>query len=247
MSNKLEFEVMKDGKKITLYAIKPSIEIEQKAVIQYAKSFAELSNSGAIFRERLKSIITEQKLWDEKKQKELDEIDARLQENVKLLPDANGKVYKKGLKLSELRKAALEIRMDRARRVRLLEPITRLDNATVEGLAEDARFNFLISQCIVDEFKKPYFASYDDYVSRGYDLDAKIAANKFHELMYGDLLEIEKQFPENDFLLKHKMCDDSLALVDKAGKYVDVDGNSLEDNTNEDKEKNEFEVEDDWV
>ena len=49
----------------------------------------------------------------------------------------------------------------------LISSRTNLDNNTAEGQADNARFNYLVSCCLVySDNKKGYFNSYEDYLNR---------------------------------------------------------------------------------
>lgn len=250
--NKKEFTVKKDDKEVKLVALRPTQAIRQRSEIEYAKAWgAYAKESGMLLEIALWDTLRKKNLWDDDRQKKLDEINKKMEENEKLLPDENGKVKKKGVTLSQARKAAIDIRIGRMERVRLLSDMTRLRQNTCEGLSENTRFNYLVSECIkYADTGDRYFASLQDYLERSNDKDAELAASEFANLYYDYDKDFDKNLPENSFLLKHKMCREDLSLTDKNGNLVDIDGNLIDDKgerLDKPKESDEvFELEDDW-
>lgn len=247
--NRIDYSVTKDGQEIRLAAVRPDVKTQQQAQIAYAKSYAELVTGGALLKAKLKDVVRTQKLWDDEKEAKLAALDKRLEECEKMLPDAQGRTAVRGLKKSDQRKAAVDMRVARIERVQLLEDLTRLENSTAEGLAENSRFSFLVAACTVHpETRKPYFKGVDDYAARGGDPDAFEAAQKFASLYYDVREDYERTLPENAYLLANGMCDPkTLALVGRDGARVDVDGNPVPEAEEAAAEPTEyFPVEDDW-
>lgn len=250
--NKKEFKIQKDGKEVTLAAIRPNQTIKQRAEIEYAKAWGSyVQEKGLILETALWDSLKKKNLWDEDKQKELDEVDKQLNECEDMLPDEKGKVKQKGVTLSKAREAAIKMRINRIRRVNLLKDFTELKSHTVEGLSDNARFNYLVSQCIVHaDTKKPYFENLQAYLDKADELDSVQSAREFAQLYYNFDPDFDKNLPENRFLLKYKMCrDGDLSLVDKQGNLVDILGNKVNEDGSPIGEvvvKEDFDVEDDW-
>lgn len=249
--NKREFTVKVDDKDINLAAIRPNQAVRQKSEIEYAKAWASYVKQGMILEVNLWSELRKQKLWDEDKQKQLEEIDKRLDEHQSMLPDEKGKVKKSGITLKKARDAAIQMRIDRIERVRLLSDFTRLKNNTCEGFADNTKFNYLVSNCIVyADTNKPYFTSLDDYLERSTNDDVIKAAEEFAYLYYEHDPDFDKSLPENKFLVKHNMCrKDNLALINKDGELVDIVGNKVDENGDvlvDKKVEEEFDITDDW-
>lgn len=250
--NKKEFTVDKDGKEVKLTVIRPSQAVKQRSEIEYSKAWGTYAKEpGILLETALWDTLRKKNLWDDDRQKQLDEIDKSMTENEKLLPDENGKVKQKGVTMSQARKAAINMRINRMKRVTLLSDVTKLRSNTCEGLSENSKFNYLVSQCTVyADTGKPYFASLQDYLDRANDKDAETAASEFATLYYDYDKDFDKSLPENAFLLKHKMCNDKLSLTDKDGNLVDIEGNKIDDKgerLDKPKESDEvFEIEDDW-
>lgn len=242
VKNKSEFEVEVGGKKIKLVAKRPDAAIRQQADMVWSKAWGEYAQKGVLLETKLRDVVRAQGVWDDAKEQRLKEIDDRIAANEAKLPNADGKVRQKGLRLSDVREAAIQMRIDRAERVLLLTEVTRLRNNTAEGLAENDRFNYLVANCIVDSEtgKKPHFKSVEDYKARGNDADAIAAATAFAALYYDHDPDFDKKLPENQFLLKYKMVDESLALINKDGHLVDTKGRLVDKNGHLINEAGEF-------
>lgn len=230
--NKVEFTVTVDGKEIPLVAVRPDQSVRQAAELVRSKAWGEAAQKGITLEAKLKDLIRQQGLWDDEKQAELDAIDKRISDNERKLPDANGKVRVPGLKKSDIRQAAIQMRRDRGRRVELLEPVTSLKNNTAEGHAENARFNFMLTKCVLrrdwGRGDQPYFGSVEEFLERGRDADAAVCAEKFAELYYGTDPNWLQQLPENQFLVKYGLADPETLELLLDGKAVNADGTLVE-------------------
>jgi hypothetical protein len=217
------FTVKIDGKDVEFQVRKPTQDQLNKAQRVQNRVFREAVEGGAILRAQIEAVMRQRKLWDDEKQKERDNLLAKLLEGEKKL--ATGKI-----KLSEARKIALEMRGNRWRLVLLNRDRNELDGNTAEAQAENARFNALVSMCTVyAKDGKPYYESYEDYLGREDDPVALPAASHFGRLYWGVDDEAEKKLPENKFLLKYKMCDEKMRLVDQKGRWVDEQGKLLDE------------------
>ena len=108
---------------------------------------------------------------------------------------------------------------------------TNLDSHTAEGQADNARFNYLVSACVVyKDSKKKYFKDYEDYLNRSSELVAIYGAQKLASMMYGLDSDFEKKLPENKFLIKYKLVNDNLEFVDSQGRLVDAEGRLIDAN-----------------
>lgn len=225
MVNKKEvFKTLIDDKEVELAVINPSVAVMREAQIEYNKVFAILLKSGGILRETLQSYMVAQNLWNEEKDKQYDDIVKKMAEN-------QHKINKGGIKLSEGKQIALENRKLRGEMLDLLSTKTSLSKNTVEGQAEDFKFDYLVSRCLVyNDTGKPIFKDVEDYKEHGEETYAILGAAKFATMFYGYDLNFEKNLPENQFLLKYKFIDENLRLINKDGKFVDEDGRLIDEN-----------------
>ena len=226
MINKLVFKT-KDGddQEIELAVMRPTPQQEKEADLEQRKAFRYFAEKGLMLRAKLESFLRSQNLWDDEKQKELEGID-------KTLTDGYKKLYEEGgLKLSEAKNIALDMRAARSRRISLTADYLALDNNSVEGQADDVKQNYLVSVCTVyNDTGKRYFESLADYDSKATTPAAYDAAFNLSKLTHDITDDFEKNLPENKFLLKYKLCDDKLRLVNKDGHLVDVDGKLIDEN-----------------
>lgn len=218
------FTVNIDGSD-TVFEIKAtSINDQREAQKIYNQAFSDAVKSGSIVRARLDDLLKEQGLWDDKKELQFVTIQKQIANNDKLLS-------KGGISLKKAKSLALEIKRLREELRELISVKTSLDTHTAEGQADNARFNYLVSACVVyKDTKKPYFKGYDDYINRSTDPVALLGAQKLASLMYGLDSDFEKKLPENKFLIKYKFVNENLELVDEKGRLVDEEGRLLDKN-----------------
>lgn len=223
-ANKKTFKVEIGGKEVDLAVLRPNAKQRQEAQKVYNKAFREAVESGAILRAKIESVMREQKLWDDQKEADLRKLQASIGEKER-------KVRSGGIKLSEARDLAIQLRRDRAELRSLNSERMSLDNNSAEAQADNAQFNYWVSVCTVHANDgKSYFKSYDDYLTKEDDPAIGPAASALAKIIYNLEDDYEKKLPENQFLVKYKFADESLHLVDKQGRKVDADGRLVDDN-----------------
>lgn len=218
------FKVNLDGKEVEFEIKATNVNDQREAQKIYNQAFSDAVKSGSIVRARLDDLLKEQGLWDDKKEIRFSTIQKQISDNDKILS-------KGGVSLKKAKSAALEIKKLREELRELISVKTELDTHTAEGQADNARFNYLVSVCVVyKDTKKPYFKSYEDYLNRTTDPVSLLGAQKLASLMYGLDNDFEKKLPENKFLLKYKFVNENLDLVDDKGRPVDEDGRLIDKN-----------------
>lgn len=184
----------------------------------YNQAFSDAVKSGSIVRARLDDLLKEQGLWDNNKQIEFVTIQTKLAAHEQTLA-------KGGISLKEAKRIAVDMKRLRLQMRDLISVKTELDTHTAEGQADNARFNYLVSACVVyKDTKKPVFSSYEDYLNRSSSAVAILGAQKLASIMYGLDSNFEKKLPENKFLIKYKLVNDNLDYVDDKGRLVDEEG-----------------------
>jgi hypothetical protein len=212
------FKVVKDGQEVELTVKAPSPKNQRESQKIYNRAFSDAISSGSIIRARLDGVMKDQGLWNDEKEKEYQTIQ-------KLILDKERILAKGGISLEQAKREALEMQKHRNKLKDLISTRTTLDSHTAEGQADNARFNFLVSCCVVyKEGNKPYFSGYEDYVSRALEPAAIIGAQKLANMVYGLDDDFEKNLPENKFLQKYKFVDKDLRLIDKKGRLIDNEG-----------------------
>jgi hypothetical protein len=202
----------------------PSLNDQREAQKVYNQAFSDAVKSGCIVRARLDDLLKEQGLWDDSKQAKMNNIQQQISDHEKSLA-------KGGISLKTAKDLAVQIRELRDDLRDLISVRTNLDNHTAEGQADNARFNYLISCCLVysDNKEKKYFKDYADYLGRASEPVAIRAAQVLANMLYGLDNDYEKKLPENKFLIKYKFVDDKLRLVNKDGHLVDSEGRLIDE------------------
>lgn len=201
----------------------PSLDNHNEATKVYNRTFRAALESGAILRASLTDYMKEQRLWSEEKELEYAKLQLDIVQKQEVLE-------KGGIKLSEARATALDISDLRDELRILISDRTSLDTNTAEGQADNEKFNCLVSSCVVYKSTgKTFYKDYEDFKgSRHFEVSlkgAKILAN----MMYGLDDDFEKSLPENEFLIKYKLADENLRLIDKQGRFVTRDGQLIEE------------------
>ena len=229
------FTITVDNKEQNFTLRSPSLADQREAQKVYNQAFSDAVKSGCIVRARLDDLLKEQGLWDETKQAKMNNIQQQISDNEKVLA-------KGGISLKSAKEIAIKIKELREDLRDLISVRTNLDNHTAEGQADNARFNYLISSCLVysDNKDKKFFKDYADYLSRAAEPVAIKAAQVLANMLYGLDNDYEKKLPENKFLLKYKFVDDNLRLVDKEGRLVDSEGRLIDENGRFINDKGEF-------
>lgn len=217
-SNKKTFKVSIDSKEIELCVLRPNVKQRQEGQKVYNKAFRDAVESGAILRAKVNSVMREQNLWDDAKEAEYKKL-------VEKINSSERRIKSGGIKLSEAKEIALQMRRDRSELRSLTSERSSLDSNTAEGQADNAQFNYWVSACVVySDTGKAYFASYEDYLNRDNDPVTGQAASNLALMLYNLDPDYEKKLPENEFLKKYKFVDENLHLVNKDGKLVDSQG-----------------------
>lgn len=223
---KLSFKVKKGEEELELAVQMPTTRDENIAEMEQSRVFGMAIDNGVRVAEALNNALKEQGLWNDEKEKELEEIYRRLRENELKLK--SGKDGEKHLRKIEGKEIAVQMINDRAKVDELTSVRTRMLSYTAEGMAQNAKFNCLVSLCTVyNDGRGKYFKSLEDYKNRANDEDAETAAQKFYELYYGFKDDPRKEYPEYKFLLKYGFVNDKLMFLNEQGKTVTMDGKFL--------------------
>jgi hypothetical protein len=207
------------------FEIKPITSGQQREAQKiYNQAFSDAVKSGSIVRARLDDLLKEQGLWDDNKQQKFSTLQKQILDNERILS-------KGGISLKDARSTAIRTKKLREDLRDLISVKTNLDTNTAEGQADNARFNYLVSACVVyKDTQQPYFKDYEDYINKATDIVAIYGAQKLAFAMYGLDTNFEKKLPENKFLLKYKLVNDDLHYVDSKGRLVNEDGRLVDEN-----------------
>lgn len=210
-----------------VYAVKrPTVQQTIEANNYRREVFNKELQSGALLRDQVDHEIRKRGLWNDEKESEYQALR-------KQIIDHEYKLAKGGIKLTEAKSIALDMKKKRSEMVDLLSSRIDLDSNTCEGRADSARFNHLFSNCFYyDETDQPYFPNgLKDYLLSQDDPVVSRAATEFYHLL-SDTENQDDTLPENQFLKKFKFVDEKLRLVDKKGKLIDSKGKHIDENGN---------------
>lgn len=207
---------------------KPGNQVLSSAQRVSAKAWTDCVRDGIMTKKELTKFMKDHDIWNDEKEKEEKAKVKEINEYEKQLYLQNGKAKK--LKLSEAKEIAIKMRIARAELRDLIAERISLEQNTAESLSDNARFDYLVSQCTFDETgNKKVYNSLDDYLSKSDDEVAFAAASALAQLMYSIDKDVEANLPENRFLQKFKFVNDDLSLVDGDGNRVDAKGRRIDD------------------
>jgi hypothetical protein len=201
---------------------KPNRKDLNESQIAYNKAWRKSLDDKAILRQKLNDYLTEQGVWSEDKQKQYEEF-------VKKINDRELVLKKGGIPLKKAKTIALELKRLRVSFRELISERSSYDNNTAEGAADNARFDYLVSVCVLDpSTNKPVFKDIDDYNERGSEGWAVKAAGELANFLYNLDPNYEQSLPENEFLSKFKFTDSKGRLVNKEGHLIAIDEEGVE-------------------
>ena len=212
-----------EEKEIEFMVRSPSLNDQREAQKIYNQSFTDAIKSKSVVRAKLDDLLEDQGLWNDEKQAKFTSLQKELSEGEKRLA-------KGGFSLNEAKDLAIKMKSVRDEIRELISVRTSLDNHSAEGQADNSRFNYLVSVCVVyNDTKQPYFKDMEDYLNRSSEQVAIRGAQNLANMLYGLDNDYEKNLPENKFLKKYKFVDDKLRLVDKKGRLIDAEGRLIDE------------------
>lgn len=214
--------VDKEGKEIELIVQKPNVKNMLAGQDIYSQTYRKAVENGDFFRSALERHLIEQQIWGPEKQKQLEAYNKIIAEGEETL--AKGKISKQKAK-----DVALTLKLTRAAITELLSERNQYDSNTVEGKAENAKFNYWVSVCTVYNNKEPYFSSLEDYLNRADEQASFDAAQNLATLIYGLDSDYESKLPENKFLKHFGYINDKGEFVNEDGKRTDMFGSLLDE------------------
>lgn len=218
------FKTTINEKEVEFLVKSPSLENQREAQKVYNQAFTDAIKSKSVVRAKLDDLLQDQGLWDDEKQ-------AKFTDLQKQLLDGERRLAKGGFGLSEAKRVAIEMKELREKVRELISVRTSLDNHSAEGQADNARFNYLVSACVVyNDTKEPYFKNMEEYLNRATEQVSLLGAQNLANMLYGLDNDYETNLPENKFLKKYKFIDEKLRLVDKKGRLIDAEGRLVDDN-----------------
>ena len=207
---------------ITVLVKSPNRKDLNNSQIVYNRAWRKALEDKVILRSKLNDFLTEQGIWSDAKEQEYKDF-------IKKINDRELVIQKGGIPLKKAKAIALELKRLRIEFRDLISERTAYDNTTAEGVADNERFDYLVSVCTIDpETKKPVFKDLEDYNERGAEPWAIKAASELANILYNLDSNYEQNLPENEFLTKYKFADAKGRFVNKDGHLVSIDVNDVE-------------------
>ena len=188
-----------EGKEREFLVRTPSLADQREAQKVYNQAFTDAIKSKSVVRAKLDDLLQDQGLWNDEKQAKF----TTLQRD---LLDGEKRLAKGGFSLNEAKDLAIKMKGIRDEIRDLISVRTSLDNHSAEGQADNARFNYLVSVCVVyNDTKEPVFKNMEDYLNRATESVAILGAQNLANMLYGLDNDYESNLPENKFLKKYKL------------------------------------------
>jgi len=217
------FKVEVDGVEKEYLVRSPTLDNQREAQKVYNQAFTDAIKSKSVVRAKLDDLLEDQGLWNDEKQAKFTELQRELLEGEK-------KLAKGGFSLNEAKDLAIKMKSIRDEIRDLISVRTSLDNHSAEGQADNSRFNYLVSVCLVyNDTKQPVYKNMEEYLNSSTEKAAIMGAQNLANMLYGLDNDYESNLPENKFLKKFKFIDDKLRLVDKKGRLIDREGRLIDE------------------
>lgn len=215
--------VDKDGNSVRIKLKTPGPQEYRDSQIEYNKAFRKALDSGALLRQKLSDYMTEQGIWNKEKQEKNDKYINEIQEKEQVLKSG-------GIKLSEAKQIALDLRRLRFQFREFIAERNILDQNTVEGQADNARFTELVRLCMVNpNTNQPYFQTQKDFDASGDQPWVVKASSELASIIYGLDPDYDNKLTENKFLKEFEFVNEELSLINEKGHTVDIEGRLIDD------------------
>jgi len=217
------FKVEIDGVEKEYLVRSPTLENQREAQKVYNQAFTDAIKSKSVVRAKLDDLLEDQGLWNDEKQAKFTELQRELL-------DGEKRLAKGGFSLNEAKDLAIKMKSVRDEIRDLISVRTSLDNHSAEGQADNSRFNYLVSVCLVyNDTKQPVYKNMEEYLNSSTEKVAIMGAQNLANMLYGLDNDYESNLPENKFLKKFKFIDEKLRLVDKKGRLIDKEGRLIDE------------------
>lgn len=216
----IDFKATVDGVEKEFSVLNPTQEQRTQAQIVYSVTIsktvqaAQKTKDKPLMRAQLGTLL--EGIWTDEDEETVQKINDKIDALVL-------KLKKGGAKLSEAVKWAFDIIDARNELAVAQAKRNALNEATVESIADNARFDYLVSECTVYKDGGKVFKNVDEYKNSTGDLADKAARNMAFILYQLDP-SYQENLPEYKFLKQYGFVDDQLRLIDKQGRLVDRDG-----------------------
>lgn len=219
-----------DGADVEICVVSPAHKMIQDANLVYNMKVASCirdgqgSNERLLLRAEVEDYLTKTNVWSIADKLKMEELGMSVRACELML-------RKGGLKVSEGRQIAIEMNELRSQMLQLYAKRQQLDSATIESAAENHRFNFLASKCILSKLtEKPYYKDFNDYLNRSHEIVAMEGAKKLAKMLYGLEESIKSSLFEIKWLKRAGFINEEGKYTDRDGKLTDKDGRHINEN-----------------
>lgn len=214
--NKLKLQINSIGHNILqdaqmVYSIKLTSLIKQSTV----------AGNELLSRQQLEQHLDTMGIWTEEDSKKFLEIQIELREMELQLKSG-------GIRVAEAKQIAISMKTRRAILLALYNRRSQFDGITMESIAENQKFKFLLVRCVMKD-NQPFFKNMSDYDSRQNEKSSVDVADALATKLYGYDSKTESNLTENQWLKQFEFADDSGRLIDLEKRLIDVDGNLIND------------------
>jgi len=214
---------LENGDKVAIYVKKPTNDVISAADMYRAKVWNNCITDGVITKKELSVLMEERGIWSKDKTKQEDQLSQEIQELERSL--YRGKRGQRKPKVSEGKNIAFQMRDLRIKLRDLIGERLGLEENTAESLADNARFDYFVSQCtFYKDTNERVYNSLEEYNSKSSDNIAFTAASLLGEMLYNLDDSFESNLPENKWLKAFNIVDQDLQLRNVDGELVDRDG-----------------------
>ena len=216
---------IEDGTEKKAYVRKPTRTVISGADMHRAKVWSNCIEQGIKTKMQLAKQLEELGIWTEENDQEQKDVMQKIADLEKELFLTEGKKD-----IQSGKDIVLEMKRQRMKLRMMIINKTSFDENSAEAIADNSRFDYLASQCIYNEENtEKVYNSLEDYNENGNDDFAFHAAAKLAEIIYGDMSDVEKDYPENKWMEKLGLTNKDGNLVDVEGNLVDIDGRKIDD------------------
>jgi hypothetical protein len=219
-----------DGVDVEICVVSPTHKMIQDANLIYNMKVASCIRDGQVSGERLllraevEDYLVKTNVWSNADKLRMEELGINIRARELML-------RKGGLKISEGRQIAIEMNELRNQMLQLYTKRQQLDSATIESAAENHRFNFLASKCILNKLtEKPCYKDFNDYLNKSHEIVAIEGSKKLAKMLYGLEESIKSSLFEIKWLRNAGFINEEGKYTDRSGKLTDKDGRHIDEN-----------------
>ena len=220
----------KDGNDIELFIRTPGHKVLQEAQMVYNVKLTALirqsivDGSQLFSKEQLEQHLQELGIWTDKDVRKFLELQIEIRSSELKLKEG-------GIKVSEAKKIAIRMKVQRATLLSLYNRRSQFDGITMESMADNHRFNFLITKCVIHKKEDvPFFSNIQDYEKRQNEQCSVDAATALAAHLYGCSSDMEANLTENKWLKEFKFADDQGRLINDNGDLINQNGDLVDEN-----------------